>query len=487
MSTMIRRVAGITAMAAFAAGLVVAAAPPAAAEPECLTGSFDFDRDHRSDQVIASPHATVDGVGQAGSVQVRLSNEDDPIVVEVTAPQPAPGDQFGSAVSEIASYYDEGEDRLCSQLVVGAPGHGVGSLAGAGTVYVFVFDGGRFAVRGEFRPGLSGVPGTAQAQARFGAALAAPTHADDIAPLMTRLYVGAPGQQVGAAKQAGQVTSFAVDNDTAVAVDPQVLDHDTAGIPGAAASGGQLGAALAIGPDGVLFAGAPGQPAGTAARAGAVLVIPYFRETEAKPFQISQATPGVAGTPETGDEFGAAVSVDGRETTRVLIGAPGEAVGSAEDAGMVVVAEYAQRTGVLAAITAADQSTPGVAGAPERGDRFGSSLTTFDAASPHVLAGYLVGVPGEDLGGVVDAGMIQTLADGVGWHQDSPGMPGVAEAGDRFGASLSWRLIGVPGENDGAGWAISGLPVGGQLARGVSATHHESGAGFGSAVATTDA
>ena len=47
---------------------------------------------------------------------------------------------------------------------------------------------------------------------------------------------------------------------------------------------------------------------------------------------------------------------------------------------------------------------------------------------------YLVGAPGEDVGRVRDAGMVQTIGNGKDWTQQSSGVPGTVESGDRLGA-----------------------------------------------------
>ena len=78
----------------------------------------------------------------------------------------------------------------------------------------------------------------------------------------------------------------------------------------------------------------------------------------------------------------------------------------------------------------------------------------------------VVGAPNEDVGTRADAGSVTVVKDvyveefpgSVSLTQDSAGVPGVAEAGDRFGRSLdtvrvggtSRLAVGVPGEDVGS-------------------------------------
>ena len=72
-----------------------------------------------------------------------------------------------------------------------------------------------------------------------------------------------------------------------------------------------------------------------------------------------------------------------------------------------------------------------------------------------------VGAPNEDIGSLADAGAVTivrdiystTLEGGIALDQNSPGVPGAAEAGDRFGRSLDTVKVGGP-----AGWR-SAYPV----------------------------
>lgn len=174
------------------------------------------------------------------------------------------------------------------------------------------------------------------------------------------------------------------------------------------------------------------------------------------------------GTAEKGDRFGASVHlVPGSTpgTATLLVGAPGENVGSAVDAGAVTIARISSATADLRGkARTVNQNSAGMAGTSERGDQFGAAVSSMRSGSRTL---FLVGAPGEDAGTNRDAGMVQTIGTGKGWTQNSKGVPGHAETGDRMGASLGGSvgtgatrpLIGVPGENKSAGGVLIGLPV----------------------------
>jgi hypothetical protein len=116
------------------------------------------------------------------------------------------------------------------------------------------------------------------------------------------------------------------------------------------------------------------------------------------------------------------------------------------------------------------QGGHGLLGQAEAGDGFGASLT----AMPY--GNVIAGAPGEDVGGAVDAGVIQVIRNGMGagpsliatdnqvFHQGSPNVPGAAEPGDRFGASIAGLgannvVIGIPGEDVGAANSAGAIVV----------------------------
>jgi hypothetical protein len=124
----------------------------------------------------------------------------------------------------------------------------------------------------------------------------------------------------------------------------------------------------------------------------------------------------------------------------LVVGVPGEDLGGAADAGVVDVI-YGSESGL--ADGTREQLTQAV---PEPGDGFGAAVATGDF-NGDIFTDLAVGVPGENVGAIADAGAVEVFygaggggLPGVGnqlLRQGAAGMAGTAEAGDRFGASTS--------------------------------------------------
>ncbi|WP_238153882.1 FG-GAP and VCBS repeat-containing protein [Streptomyces xinghaiensis] len=110
-----------------------------------------------------------------------------------------------------------------------------------------------------------------------------------------------------------------------------------------------------------------------------------------------------------------------------------------------------------------DQDTAGVPGASEAGDQFGAALAAGDVTGDG-RADIAAGVPHEDLPAGADAGAVVLLKGAAGglsgtgaraFHQDTAGVPGIAEAGDRFGAALALQDT----DGDGLDDLAAGAPL----------------------------
>ncbi|MEU2496495.1 trypsin-like serine protease [Streptomyces sp. NPDC007883] len=255
-------------------------------------------------------------------------------------------------------------------IAISDPKAAVGADDGAGVVRI-VYGGGKGTA--EINQDLDWVPGGAEAGDWFGEALATVDHNEDG---YTDLVVGTPSEDLGTAPDAGMVDVF----------------YGAAGGIGTGAT------------KGVHFE----QGTGTGAMA--------------------------ASAGENGDRMGHAVAA-GRTAAGepyLVIGVPGEALGSVAKAGSAFYVRGATNVAV-------HQDKPDVPGNAEANDRFGTSV----AGNAHHIA---IGNPDEAIGTLADSGGVAVFkhggADGVptplfGLDQDLDTVSGAAEAGDEFGASLS--------------------------------------------------
>jgi hypothetical protein len=390
-------------------------------------------------------------------------------------------------------------------LAIGAPGEDIGAVADAGTVTTVY--GGDSQAPGMFRQGAGGVAGAAERGDRFGAALAIGRFNDDP---YSDVAVGVPGEDVGGAADAGAV-SILLGSERGMTGGPLLTESP----PRAGAHFGAALTAADFNDDRAvdLAVGAPGATVAGAAAAGRVTVLLNSSEV-GQPHELGsggvlvlrQGAGGLPGQAEAGDRFGAALAagdmVEGNSFSDDLaIGAPGEDVGSAADAGAVNLIEGTDaglRPGALY-----------LQGHPERGDRFGSSLTLN-----YFLADYgadlAVGAPGETVNGVAGAGAVSIFdgtatAPGREWllYADlGPNEPAPARPGDAFGASVGWYtpnpsgfgktlVVGAPGRDrfgtdSGAVFACAQVPGQGVLVSQpqlqTGGTTAEAGDRFGSSV-----
>ncbi|GAA3818436.1 FG-GAP and VCBS repeat-containing protein [Streptomyces phyllanthi] len=127
-----------------------------------------------------------------------------------------------------------------------------------------------------------------------------------------------------------------------------------------------------------------------------------------------------------------------------------------------------------------DQDLPGFAGVEEEGDGLGTAVSVDDVNGDG-YADIALGIPGEDFSDLTDAGsfaLVPGSASGVTgtgtqvFHQNTAGVPGAAESGDRFGVTTALLDVNGDGHRDiavastaenstnGAVWTLRGTSTG---------------------------
>lgn len=170
-----------------------------------------------------------------------------------------------------------------------------------------------------------------------------------------------------------------------------------------------------------------------------------------------QGAAGVGGVAEAGDQFGFAVATadincDGY--TDAAVGVPFEDIGGQADSGYVQIIWGA--AGGLGNGAASTQYTQTNFGQPiSGGDQFGYAVDVVEdlgqggTPDPDAYA-LAIGVPGANDGGHNDAGALAVRAAYDGgtetfWiTQDTPGIVGASEPGDRFGHSVACGYLSSP-------------------------------------------
>lgn len=314
-------------------------------------------------------------------------------------------DDYGSALA--ANGYQVGQARYVD-LWIGAPGRTVGGLADAGAIdHYTISQSGAVTFDESITEASPAVHDQPQADNRFGSVLAwsSPT-----------LVVGTPQETVDGLAGAGAVTILTQDPSTHTMASGQTFTQDSPGVPGGSEAGDRFGASVTA--FGHVYVGVPGEDIGSIVDAGMVQEFSYANGAYAPGPAISQGTVGVPGVSEAGDQFGAALAAGTAEDQSLLwIGVPGEGLGDQPKAGDVIQSRtiYDDDTGAVSSVTYTTlRQGRGAAlrGAYEAHDHVGQTLTSIpqDIVDSDNAWGVEIGDPGENLGTVVDAGVVIDFA-----------------------------------------------------------------------------
>jgi hypothetical protein len=448
----------------------------------------DFNGDGFSDAVVADPYATVDGLAEVGRVTVLYGDSDGRVGEGIRADlsqgvnqvggSAEAGDRFGFSMAAA----DIDCDRY-TDLVVGTPYEDLSGFVDTGMVQV-IWGGptglgdramSRQYGQGTFSRGMKDGD-------HFGYAVDALEDVEQdgaTAPNAFTVAIGVPGGDVGTDFDAGWV---GIVSPTSSGSYFDVLTEDTLGVPGETEPNDRFGTSVSLGyllgnaAIADVAIGSPYEDVGSVVNAGTVTIMRDLYVGSDGAVVYDQDSPGVPDSVEAGDRFGYSLdSMQTGSTTRLAVGVPYEDVGSAGNAGLVQ--GFSGNGNTLTPGVGLTQNTAGVFDEAETGDLFGERVVWARPGLGDPGSWLAVSAPLED--GVADnTGLVQlfpmsNLAAERNYSESSPGIPGNAQAGERFGSSLAVvsgaqervLLIGAPDDVENSTGLVDVIPFGGGSTR----------------------
>jgi hypothetical protein len=366
----------------------------------------DFDGDGFGDLAVGVPHDQKNGGGAvnvlygsaAGLTAAgnQLWHQNSPGVAGTAET----GDLFGSVLAA-ADVGDSAHD----DLLVGTPNESVGRIWGAGAIQVLYGSPDGLTATGNrlWTQHSPGIASRAEIKDGFGASIAV---GDVDADGYADAAVGSPGESVGSDSELGSEAGVIhVLYGSAAGLSSsrsQLWSQDSAGVPGTAEFNDTFGSALTFadfnGDDhDDLAVGVPFERVGS--RAGGAVNVIYGSASglSAAGSQFwSQNSPGIIGSAEDSDSFGAslaAADLGNGAPADLVVGSPTEELRGGGDGAINVL--YGSPRGLSSARNQFwSSASPGIKGTPVDSGEFGASLAvgTFHG---HASAELAVGAPGE--------------------------------------------------------------------------------------------
>jgi FG-GAP repeat len=441
--------------------LPLLAIQPVHASPGCDAGiRSDFNGDGYSDAVVADPYASFGAFAEVGRVNVLYGAGSDGRVGEGARDVLVQGDRSVGGNSEAGDRFGfamAAADLNCdnrTDLVVGTPYE---DNDDTGQV-----DSGSVRVIWGAATGLgTGPVSTAYNQVDFGAivragdqfgysvdALEDVVQNGAVAPHRFTLAIGVPGGDVGGDFDAGWVGTV---SPTSSGSDFDVVTQDTAGVPGSTEPYDRFGTSVSLGyflgavSIADVAVGSPYDDVGGVADAGTVTIVQDLDGVSGGAVVYDQDSAGVPDVVESDDRFGYSLdSMRSGSTSRLAVGVPYEDIGSAASAGLVQL--FSGNGSTLTAGVGLTQNTAGVFEESETGDLFGERVAWARPWVGDTTTWIAVSAPSED-GIANNTGLVQLfpitdLGAERNFSQSSPGIPGDAQTGERFGSALA-VVIGV--------------------------------------------